>query len=403
MPLIKETKSFATTADFELGFEHCSRETDYHIVLPETDSDADSDEIAKGLVVYVPGFGKDAGDYRHVFCQKIAENYDLAAMAVDYHCFFSRPDSLESVVYEAQDVALIEKLFMKHKQPFAGTSVEEGIEILNQYLAKNNLTEEITATLIPGKNEYQNGGVLQALDVINAVAHAIEKYCLPAENVILVGSSYGGYIANLATKFAPKTFRAVFDNSSWAHPNFIYVVGRENGIPEFKDKLHSHIETKFYMRTAWTLKKGLPYTFDGKRYHVRSFLKAQIEQFANYQPETYYYFIHAEEDKIAVTEVKVQMASEMIQAGLHVQMEVMDAKDVDGTYIKTIEHGMQLSMLTFFDKAYSHIKAHQVSADNDFVKQSKVVYDSSECRYEFDFSTLPVKGRVLSSSEQVSI
>jgi len=379
--------SFSTTPDFELGFEHFSRQTDYFLTMPESPP--------KGLVVYVPGFGEDAGDYRHVFCRKIAQNYGMAALTVDYHCFYSRPDLEDSVVYEAQDVALIEKLFMKHKQPFSGSSVQEGVAALNHYLAANNLREEITATLKPGKDEYQNGGVLQALDIINAVGHVLENQAISVDNVILVGSSYGGYIANLATKFAPKTFRAVFDNSSWANPNFIYIVGREYGVPEFKDPIHSHIMTLFYVRTAWTLKKGLPNTFDGKRFHIRSFSADQLSLFSNYQPETYYYFIHAEKDTIASTEDKIQMASNMIAHQMNVHMEVIEADDVDGQYIKTIAHGMKLSMLTLFDKAYSHIENHQVSKENDFTKKSKVSYDSAECRYEFDYTSLPVKARVI--------
>lgn len=390
-----EKTSFLTTPDFELGFEHCSRQTDYYIAHPKT--------LSKGLVVYIPGFGEDAGDYRHVFCEKVAEKYDLSVMTVDYHCFYSRPKAEGSTVYEAEDIALIEKKFMQYSLPFSGNSVEEGINNLNDYLASIGSNDEITATLIPGKNEYQNGGVMQALDIINAVGDALNKYNLPADNVILIGSSYGGYIANLATKFAPKTFKAVFDNSSWANPHFGYVVGREYGFAEFLDSTHSHLKTRFHVRSAWTLKKNLPNTFDGKRFHVRAFTEEQIRQFCQYKPETYYYFIHAENDSTALTDDKVQMAKQMINGQLNVHMEVIEADDVDGKYIKTIKHGMNLSMLTFFDKAYAHIEGYQKSSENDLSMQSVIRYVSSECLYEFDFSSLPVKGRVLTSSEQVSI
>lgn len=382
-----EKVNFSTTPDFELGFEHCSRQTDYLIAQPT--------EQAKGLVVYIPGFGADAGDYREKFCLKVAEKYGLAAMTVDYHCFYSRPKVQDSTVYEAEDISLIEKLFITNNLPFSGDSIEEGVEVLNNHLASSNRKASITATLIPGKDEYQNGGVLQALDIINAVGHAIEKYSIPVDNVILVGSSYGGYIANLATKFAPKTFRAVFDNSSWAQPNFTYIVGREYGKEEYIHNVHSNIATKFFLRTAWTLKKGLPNTFDGKRFYVRTFSEEQIGQLSEYQPETYYYFIHAEKDRLALTEHKIQMATFMIHRQMNVHMEVIEASDVDGQYIKTIEHGMNLSMLTFFDKAYAHIKNHYICLENDFMNRSLIGYDSADCCYEFDFSTFPVKGRVI--------
>ena len=383
--------TFATTPDFELGFEHGSRQTDYFISLPENKAQSQ----LQGLVVYIPGFGDDAGDYRHVFCKKVAEQFGLAALTVDYHCFYSRPKNPESTVYEPEDIALIEKLFLTFKLPFSGNTVEEGLDFLNAYLVKSKQAAQITATLLPGKNEYQNGGVMQALDIINAVGHALQTQNISADNVILVGSSYGGYIANLASKFAPKTFRAVFDNSSWANPHFGYIVGREKGFAEFTSCRHSHIQTYFFLRSAWTLNKGLPNTFDGKRFHVRAFSQAQIAQFALYQPDTYYYFIHAENDEVAITEDKVQMARQMIAHNLPVQMEVIEAADVDGRYIKTIGHGMDLSMLTFFERAYTHIQTHQISLENDFNQQSVVRYDSAECCYQFDFSSLPVKGQVI--------
>jgi len=385
--MTEEKVRFATAPDFELGLEHCSRETDYFIVHPE--------QAAKGLVVYVPGFGEDAGEYRHVFCQKVAEKFGLAAMSVDYHCFYSRSQADEAIVYEPEDIALIEKIFMRYELPFSGNSVEEGVAHLNTHLAKKKQSVEITATLKPGKDEYQNGGVLQALDIINAVIHALDHYQIPEENVILVGSSYGGYIANLATKFAPKTFRAVFDNSSWATPHFGYIVGREHGFSELSRCRHTHIQTNFYLRTAWTLKKGLPNTFDGKRFHVRSFSKEQVDYFADYQPETYYFFIHAQNDTIASTEDKIQMAKELMRHNINVHMEVIEPADVDGQYVKTIKHGMNLSMLTFFDKTYADLGDYQISIDNDYRQKSKIRYPSSECIYEFDFSAYPVNGRVL--------
>ncbi len=381
--------SFATTPDFELGFEHCARQTEYRLAMPDGDP--------QGLVVYIPGFGEDAGDYRDVFSQKIAQQHHLAAMTVDYHCFYSRPDDLQqALVFEAEDVALIEKLFISQNLPFEGSSPQEGLQALNRHLVEIDKSAQITATIKPGKEEYQNGGVMQALDIINAVEHALKNNPhIPAENIILVGSSYGGFIANLASKFAPNTFRAVFDNSSWATPHFGYVVGREYGLSEFNHQLHSHISVQCYVRSAWTLKKNLPNTFDGKRFYVRGFTTEQIAELAKYQPQTFYYFIHAENDTVASTESKIQMAREMIQHGMQVQMEVIEAADVDGQYIKTIEHGMDLSMLTFFSKAYQYIAGYQPETVNDFAKQSIIHYPSAECVYEFDFSSFPVKGRVL--------
>ncbi len=388
MSLTESEIKYKTTADFELGFANHKRETTYSMVEPAKKS--------VGLVVYIPGFGKDlSGNYAEVFCQKIAEKYSLTAISVDYHCKFSRNTDESSIHYEAEDIAQIEKLFLAHKQPFQGSTVAEGVQILNKYLADTNQQAKISATLLPGKNEYQNAGVLQALDIINAVEHVLlNNPNIPAENVILIGSSYGGYIANMATKIAPNTFRAVFDNSSWASPHLTYIVGREVGACELSLKLHSNITTGFYVRSAWVFQKGLTNSFDANRYEIRNFSSGQLEEMFSKGLKTYYYFVHAESDNIASTEQKVNMAKKMTSLGLNVHMEVLGKEDVDGVYVKNINHGMNLSMLTLFDKAYSKLKMienDKKDTKNDFSLKSKHIYKMDDYQYVFDYKSFPVK------------
>ena len=387
MEIIEEQITFSTTADFELGFEHQARETNYFLARPNTD--------IKGLVVYIPGFGEDLGGYRQVFCRKIAQNHSLAAITVDYHSIFSRPNSGATIAYDKQDIVQIEKLFLQYGLSMQGIrTVESAIETLNLHLAKANQTTSISATLKPAKGEYQNGGILSALDIINAVGNVLKRLDIPSDNIILVGSSYGGYIANLASKLAPNSFRAIFDNSSWAHPNLAYVVGREVSQPEFIAQMHSHIRTNCNLRTAWTLIENMPNTFDASRVAIRDFSAEQIAQLSKYNPNAFYYFIHAPNDTIANTDEKISMAREMIQHQMNVHMEVIEPNDVDGRYIKTINHGMGLSMLMFFDNGYQHIAEHTVSAKTDFSSQKVINYQTPMFEYEFDYKSLPVSARV---------
>ena len=385
--LQKKTVNFETTGDFELGMAGFKRKTDYHLYLPS--------QAPQGLVIFIPGFGQEAGDYREIFCQKIAQEFNFATLLVDYHCFFARPSIEQGLSFEKEDIAQIEKLFLVHQQPMQGKTPQEGLGFFNEYLKQKGMTVEVNATLKPLKNEYQNGGVMAALDILNAVDHVLcSNPEIPPDNVILVGASNGGYIANLASKFAPKTFRAVFDNSSWALPNFIYIVGREYGVPEFKEKLYSHVDVRYFTKTAWTLSPNLPNTFDGKRFHIRAFTDPQIEHWAKYNTQTFFYFVHAQEDLIAPTEPKIQMATTMLQQGMNVHMEVMSEGDVDGSYVKNLSHGMNLSMLTMFKKAYHQLGDHRPKQSNDFKENSVVSYPSDNCIYEFDFSTKPISARV---------
>ena len=386
MALLETKNYFKTTADFELGMANHQRETDYFMVK-------DDAKKPDGLVVYVPGFGEDGkGNYAEVFCRKMALNYNLAAITVNYHCRFCRKVKEEYIAYETEDISKIEKLFLRHQQPFQGATVAEGVQALNQYLASSNQTENISATLLPEKNEYQNGGILQALDIINAVEDALKNYPdIPHNNIILVGSSYGGYIANMATKIAPRTFRAVFDNSSWVHPNYTYLVGREINLAEVSVARHSNITTVFYVKSAWTLKTNLPNTFDENRFEIRDFTEKQLSEMLAENLQTFYYFVHAENDYIASTEDKINLVKTMVKKGINVYLAVMGKEDIDGKYVKNAEHSMGLSMLELFARGYTEIKDHKVSKETDFDLGSKITYPVKDYQYVFDYSEFPIK------------
>lgn len=384
MSYTEKTVTFKTTPDFELGMASHHRKTDYFIVMP--------DKPAKGLVIYIPGFGEDAtGGYAKTFCRKVAKKYNLAVATVYYHCCESRTLTTENIHYETEDIAEIKELMGVFELSFDKDSTENNLEKLNLFLSKQDKRIKINATLIPGKNEYQNGGILQALDIINATEHAISNNNIPRKNVILVGSSYGGYIANMATKLAPQTFRAVFDNSSWAHPNLLYIVGRHFNKAEINKKTHSNIVTKLFLRSAWTLKAGLPNTLNNNRYGIRDFSEKQIKEMIKNGLQTFYYFVHAENDLVANTKDKIEMVSYLIQHGIKAYMEVMTEEDVDGRYVKVLKHGMNLSLLTLFDKGYQEIAEHITSDKNNFDNKSKVIYPVQEYQYVFDYSSFPVK------------
>jgi hypothetical protein len=82
MVLIKQT--IDAHQDFEFNV-NINRKIDYFIDKPV--------QNIKGLVVYIAGFGADAGEYRKKFSKHIVDKYSMACLTVDYHCFFSRPAS----------------------------------------------------------------------------------------------------------------------------------------------------------------------------------------------------------------------------------------------------------------------------------------------------------------------
>ena len=143
----------------------------------------------------------------------------MSVMTVEYFCMGSRPDVGAKIEYEYEDMEAIKALLYS-------TNTESMADFCS-FVEKGAHNVDINASLLPARGEYQNFGILAALDVLNAIRDAVVRYHVDINNIIIIGGSYGGYIANLVTKIIPGYIRAVFDNSSWANPNLQYVVGRE--------------------------------------------------------------------------------------------------------------------------------------------------------------------------------
>lgn len=156
-----------------------------------------------------------------------------------------------------------------------------------------------SAGLSPTNNEYQNFGILAAIDIINAINDALQRYRIDKNNITLIGSSYGGYLANLVTKNKPGAIRLVLDNSSWAKPNLSYIVGREINSPEFIYSIKNKIKLQLYVKTPWTLKDSGSNRFTGAVKEIRSFTIDQVKQMARQgASNTEYIFYHSIKDTI---------------------------------------------------------------------------------------------------------
>ena len=72
--------------------------------------------------------------------------------------------------------------------------------------------------------------------------------------------------------------------------------------------------------------------------------------------KTLFRWVHSKADDIAAPDRKAGFANDLEKAGFRVEMKTYTERDVDGRYIKTAEHGMNLSMRQFFDRCYTDVK-----------------------------------------------
>lgn len=385
-------KTFISNADIELSSQTGTRTCSYHICNPKKDN---------LILVYIPGFGGDLGNYSHGLCEKIAETYDITTMTVEYFCYHSRPNVGGKISFSAFDIAHINSL-ARHFFIDESESINKKISLINESAKKNNTTSQIFAMIEPKNNEYQNFGLLPALDIINAINDAILNFEMGNSKIILIGSSYGGYIANMVEKIAPGLVNAIIDNSSWSSPNMKYLIGRELNNTEFRQQLSSNIIMDLYVKSPWTLTKGLPNTLSKSRIQIRSFDPDQLSQMINQGGgQCLYVFYHYINDNIAPAKDKLEMILLLQQHNKDkTTCRILKNKnDIDGVLIKSLEHGLGMSMVELFKKHFPSIK-DQIKNQH---RTLKTQYLCDDLIYLFNNSTLPVTVTIQSRSNKVSV
>lgn len=331
--------------DFEFNFK-APRKINYSISVP--------DGAVEGFVVFIAGFGDDAGTYRKSFQKHICNEYSMACLTVDYHCLHARPGNGGQPVIEPSTVKLLRSLTGYENNE----SLNDVVLKANSLKADPTIPLKIPATIIPGKNEYQNFGLLPALDNLYAMHDVFKRYSNIPKKIYSIGSSYGGYIANIMSKLAPCTINAVFDNSSWAVPNINYVVGHDIGIADVVQFFKSDIRLELNVLSPWSKYLFMPNSFGKSRLLIRSFPEEHLDVMKKVgECKTVYRFVHSEKDGIANPQEKISLAKQMMMKGFNVQMNVYSENDIDGAYIKNMNHGMGLSLRKFFSMCYENSKS----------------------------------------------
>lgn len=374
-------KELKGTDDFELGIKRDSP-LRYTLDLPDNGK-------AKGLVLVIPGFGADCSDeYQFKLRQHIVEKYNWAAASVYYHAIAIRPQSGGAIVIEQEDIQVLRQALLKRKLQVL-PELEPNLLALAKVLVASGEKEAIPCSIISPNGDYQNFGVMQAIDHLLVLGEILDFIADPELPVVAFGSSHGGYLANLMAKFAPNTFAAVLDNSSYVTPPLNYIIGRQVGMPEYTHQLPQYpgILFRCFSRNRWALQRNLPNFFSRDRMGIRSFSETlQLDAMAKYgNCKAQYRFIHSSRDgNIAPFEEKKRYSDLLRKMGFDVVLKVVSEKDVDGTLVKNLDHGMGLSLKKMFEYFFPTITPTR--SVNDFQLQSKIVYEGFLTNYIFEFS-----------------
>ncbi|WP_373072012.1 DUF2920 family protein [Sulfurimonas sp.] len=391
--LIRESANIKSSYDFELSIK---RENDviYNYTYPKN-------QKLEGIVFIIPGFGNDADkSYSKNLRDFIASTFKVVAISVDYHCIHSRLNSGATQILDRFDQELLKinlnELSIKLDEN-ANLDIGQLFHYIDQEMQKKKLNGELdkeiklfqTLTMQPAKGEYQNFGILQALDHINVLKDIKNKNLgfIDRYPTILMGSSHGAYIANLIAKIIPNSIDCVIDNSSYIKPPLNYIIGKEDDLhfPEFRVNYGENVFVNMFTKTMWSKNEKSFYHFSQDNYDIRDLSNKVHNELMSKKSNsnTKYISYHFKDDDIAPYEDKEKFYKELSALGFDTTLKtISEDSQVDGKFIKSLKHGFDMSMKELANiELPGVLKIRSDSSEHDI---EPVTYQCKSVNYNFE-------------------
>ncbi|EAK1901055.1 DUF2920 family protein [Campylobacter coli] len=358
--LINQTFEIDSCDDVELGIKRTSK-LEYRISY-------DDEKDIKAIVFIVGGFGANANiSFLDFDREYIAKNFDVVVIHVFYHCFCARQsidqkynpklipnqDDLERINGILKNINLGHLSVNKDNFEQIIPLIEQKVNEMKQAgLVDESQKIELSCDFIPPNGDYQNYGIMAALDHINALKDLVKRFPKFADlPKIYGGGSYGGYLALLIAKIAPWYVDGVIDNSGSAVPPLIYILGREmeGGCDYVFNDPNTLIEC--FLKTHWTRKENSPYFFNNENYFIRTLLnKDHLILQSQKNKNIIYVSYHSKEDPLTPANFKQQTMQILKILGYDVSLNLIDENKIDGKFIKNLDHGCGIPDKALFRK-----------------------------------------------------
>ncbi|HEF1982880.1 TPA: DUF2920 family protein [Campylobacter jejuni] len=382
--LINQSFEIDSCDDVELNIKRTSK-LEYRISY-------DDEKEIKAIVFIIGGYGANANIYfLDSYRNYIAKNFDVVAVHVFYHCFCQRRSDVEKYStladFTKDDLKLIEKVLRKYNIPcdqLANNTVVSHCEYLSEIMTElkmlNRLPydfeERLSATFIPSRGEYQNFGIMAAIDHINALKDLVKRFPKLADlPKIYGGGSYGGYLSLLIAKIAPWYVDGVIDNSGSALPPLNYILGREmehSYGDYYEDFPHNRII--FFLKTHWTRKENSPYFFNNENYFIRTLLnKDHLILQSQKNKNIIYVSYHSDKDPLTPANFKQQTMQILKILGYDVSLNLIDENKIDGKFIKNLDHGCGIPDKALFRKELP-LMLEKLQKRKSFMQENSISY-----------------------------
>ncbi|ECP6442662.1 DUF2920 family protein [Campylobacter jejuni] len=381
--LINQTFEIDSCDDVELNIKRTSK-LEYRLSY-------DDEKDLKAIVFIIGGYGANANIYfLDSYRNYIAKNFDVVTINVFYHCFCQRRSDVEKYStladFTKDDLKLIEKVLRKYNIPcdqLANNTVVSHCEYLSEIMTElkmlNRLPydfeERLSATFIPPNGDYQNYGIMAAIDHINALKDLVKRFPKFADlPKIYGGGSYGGYLSLLIAKIAPWYVDGVIDNSGVCLPFLACILGREMNQGEFYFE-GSGYRLYCFVYKYWNRNMNSSYYFGDENYLIRAVLNSNHLQIqSNLNKNTIFVSYHSIQDMGAPVQNKIELYKCYQELGYDATLHLIkDENDIDGRFVKSLEHGLRMTDRALFRKELP-LMLEKLQGRKSFMQENSISY-----------------------------
>ncbi|HEF5073972.1 carbonic anhydrase [Campylobacter jejuni] len=381
--LINQTFEIDSCDDIELNIKRTSK-LEYRISY-------DDEKEIKAIVFIVGGFGANANiSFLDFDREYIAKNFDVVVVHVFYHCFCARKsidqkynpklipnqDDLERVNGILKNINLGHLLVNEDNFEQIIPFIEQRAgEIKQAGLVDESQKIELFCDFVPPNGDYQNYGIMAAIDHINALKDLVKRFPKFADlPKIYGGGSYGGYLSLLIAKIAPWYVDGVIDNSGVCLPFLECILGREMNQCEFYFEESGH-RLYCFVYKYWTRNINSFYYFGDENYLIRAILNSNhLKIQANIDSDIVFSSYHSLQDIGAPVQNKIELYKCYQELGYDATLHLIkDESDVDGRFIKSLEHGLRMTDRALFRKELP-LMLEKLQGRKSFMQENSISY-----------------------------
>ncbi|HHP0341660.1 TPA: DUF2920 family protein [Campylobacter jejuni] len=381
--LINQTFEIDSCDDVELGIKRTSK-LEYRISY-------DDEKDLKAIVFVIGGYGANANIYfLDSYRNYIAKNFDVVTINVFYHCFCQRRSDVlkydASAKFLEEDLENFSKVLNDFNIDSRNLNSNNALEYyhhLDHYITTlksqgklaQNYQAKFTSTFIPPNGDYQNYGVMAAIDHINALKDLVKRFPEFADlPKIYGGGSYGGYLSLLIAKIAPWYVDGVIDNSGVCLPFLVCILGREMNQGEFYFE-GSSLRLYCFVYKYWTRNINSSYYFGDENYLIRAILNSNhLKIQANIDSDIVFSSYHSLQDTRASVQNKIELYKCYQELGYDATLHLIkDENDVDGRFIKSLEHGLRMTDKALFRKELP-LMLEKLQGRKSFMRENSISY-----------------------------